>query len=264
MSPDLSGDSALTTLRGRLLTELERVKQGRGSLEEFLRAAEETLSGLPLYPSAVIHALGAGLGDELDRSPALAVELTLRLMSSPAREVRALAATVMTRLARFQPGMWAEPARHLLGDEDWEVRDLVAHVFDLQDDGEGAVGFHLEFVCDVIRQWTEHCDDRVRRAATQALLNFAVANPPFRPKLLQLLAPLLKDEREYVRHSLAGALRVLGRADAELVFAFIESRLDVLTDEKREVFRLVLDQPFAARYPERQAALLVKLRADAS
>jgi hypothetical protein len=74
-----------------------------------------------------------------------------------------------------------------------------------------------------------------------------------------MLAPLLDDPQEYVRHSLAAALRTLGRADAEVVLSFIESRLDALTDGSREVFRLVLDHPFAARHPERKAELLVRL-----
>jgi HEAT repeat protein len=185
--------------------------------------------------------------------------LTLRLVSSPAREVRALAAIVLFRLARFQPGLWVDPARLLLTDEDWEVRDLAAHVFDLQDGIEGAINFHLEFVWDVVRRWSEDSDERVRRAATQALLNFAVAHPEFRPRWLQMLAPLLDDPQEYVRHSLVIALRTLGRADSALVFGFIESRLDQLTDESREVFRLILDHPFAARDPQRQAELLMRL-----
>ncbi|MCX6600295.1 MAG: DNA alkylation repair protein [bacterium] len=259
MGPETSDDPSFTTLRAQLLAELERLRHEQSSPEEFLRAAGEALHGLPLYPPAVIRALGAALADDLDRSPALAVDVTLGLMSSPAREVRALAATILSRLARFQPGMWVEPGRHLVCDEDWEVRDLAARVFDLQDDFEGAAGFHLEFVCDVLRQWAEHADERVRRAATQALLGFAAANPPFRPRLLQLLAPLLNDPQEYVRHSLAAALRVLGRADAELVFGFIEARLDPLTDGAREVFRLVLDHPFAARHPERKAELFSHL-----
>jgi 3-methyladenine DNA glycosylase AlkD len=259
MGPETSDDLSWTTLRAQLLGELERLRQGLASPEEFLHAAEEALAGLPLYPPRAVRVLGAALADDLDHTPALAVDVTLGLMSSPAREVRALAAAVISRLARFQPGMWVEPVGHLICDEDWEVRDLAARVFDLQDDGEGAAGFHLEFVCDVLRRWAEHADERVRRAATQALLGFAAANPPFRPRLLQLLAPLLNDSQEYVRHSLAAALRVLGRADAELVFGFIEARLDPLTDGAREVFRLVLDHPFAARHPERKAELLARL-----
>ena len=259
MHPESSGEFSPGVLRQRLLGELERLRRDPASPEEFLRAAEEVLAGLPLYPPAVIRALGVALADDLDRSPALAVDLTLRLMSSPAREVRALAAAIIFRLARFQPGMWVDPARHLLSDEDWEVRDLAARVFDLQDGEEGAASFHLEFVCEVVRQWTQHSDERVRRAATQALLGFAAANPPFRPRLLQMLAPLLDDPQEYVRHSLAAALRVLGRADSELIFGFVESRLDALTGGAREVFRLVLDHPFAARHPERKAELLARL-----
>jgi 3-methyladenine DNA glycosylase AlkD len=259
MNREISGDSSLDVLREKLLKALGQVQDRRLSTGELLSVFEEDLDGLNLYPPAGIWSLGMSVAEVLDRSPELAVELALGMIASRAREVRALAATILAGLARFQPGMWTDPARHLITDDDWEVRDLAAHIFDSYADTPGAAEFHFQFVCDVVRGWTQHDDERVRRASTQALLGFAAGHAEFRPQLLRLIAPLLNDEQEYVRHSLAAALRSLGKMDAALVFDFVESHFDNLTNESRDIFRLVLDHSFAARHPQRKAALLAQL-----
>ena len=259
MNREVSGDPLLKILREKLLKGLDQAQDRRLSGGEFLAAMEEDLDGLPLYPSERIRSLGLSVAEVLDRSPELAVELVLGMISSRAREVRALAATALSGLARFQPGMWTDPVRHLITDDDWEVRDLAAHVFDSQTGAPGAAEFHFQFVCDVVRGWTLHDDERVRRAATQSLLGFAAEHPEFRPQFLHIIGPLLNDEQEYVRHSLVAALRALGKMDAALIFDFVESHVEDLTDESRDVFRLVLDHPFAGRHPQRKAELLAKL-----
>lgn len=259
MNREASGVASPDVLREKLLKTLGQAQDRRLTTGELLSALEEELDGLSLYPPARIRSLGISVAEVLDRSPEFAVELVLAMMSSPAREVRALAVTALTGLARFQPGMWTDPARHLITDDDWEVRDLAAHIFDSDAGVPGAVEFHFQFVCDVVRGWTLHDDERVRRASTQALLGFAAVHAEFRPQLLNFIAPLLHDEQEYVRHSLAAALRTLGKMDAALIFDFIESHIDALTDDSRDVFRLVLDHPFAARHPQRKAGLLAQL-----
>ena len=259
MNREVSGDPSLESLRGKLLKTLSQVQDRRLSTGELLSAFEEDLDGLNVYPPDRIRSLGYSVAEILDRSPELAVELVLGMISSPAREIRALAAIILAALARFQPGMWVDPARHLITDDDWEVRDLAAHIFDSQPDAPGAAEFHFQFVCDVVRGWSQHDDERVRRASTQALIGFAAAHPEFRPQFLRIIGPLLSDEQEYVRHSLAAALRSLGKMDAALIFDFVETHLENLTDEARDVFHLVLDHPFAARHPQRKAGLLAQL-----
>lgn len=259
MTSDSTGDSGADPMRVSLIDGLERVRSGSVSAEDYIDDLRELLEGVPLYPADRIRSLGIAAGDLLDRSPAVAVDMVLRLISSPAKEVRGFGSIILFRLARFQPGMWVDPARHLTCDEDWEVRDLAAHVFDTQNGIEGAAAFHLEFVVKTISEWSKHSDERVRRAATQALLGFAGEHPEFRRKLLQMIGPLVTDEQEYVRHSLAAALRTMGRMDPELVFEFISANIEDAPEEARDVFRLTLDHPFADRHPQRKAELVSRL-----
>ncbi|RPH96120.1 hypothetical protein EHM69_02370 [candidate division KSB1 bacterium] len=246
-------------LTERLLKNVDGCREGRMDAEAFLQEAENLLGGLPLYPARTITEVGTAVGEKLDALPAVAVDLTLRLMGSTERAVRAMTVAVIARLARYQPGMWVETALHLINDDDWEVRDLAAHIFDTPDAGDGAADFHLQFVCDTVTDWVINPNERIRRAASHALLRYAVCHAEFRPRWLDMLDPLITDTSEYVRFSLVSALRTLGRADGPLVLNYMESALNRLTDESREVFRLTLDHAFTAKYPERKSELLARL-----
>lgn len=217
------------------------------------------LKGTALYPPAELFGIGIAVGEALEKTPAPAIEITLRLISSESRETRALAVAVIHRLARFQPAIWVDTVRHLLLDDDWEVRDLAARVFDEFEDQDGAAEFHLSFVVEVVGKWVGDPDERVRRAASQALVGYALRHEEFRPQWLALLNPLIGDEREYVRHSFAACLRRLGRGDPELVLNYIENSLDRENREVADVVRCVLEHSFADRLPEQKARITGKL-----
>jgi 3-methyladenine DNA glycosylase AlkD len=256
-SEQLPPRPAAEFLRDELLDLFESLRTGLLSIEDFVAEVETLLNDLPLYPTTAIMTLGAVVGEKLEKSPGLAVDLTMRIVSSVAREVRALAAVVIHRLARFQPGMWVDTTRHLATDDDWEVRDLAARVFDSQGEDEGAAEFHLTFVHETVKAWAADSDYLVRRAATQALTGYALRHTDFRPLLLDLLRPLLDDEREYVRRGVAAALRKLGKADPPTIFEFFE--LMTITPRSSQVIRLTLEHPFAGRFPDRKSALMAHL-----
>jgi hypothetical protein len=234
-------------------------QNGRLDAETLLRQAEELLAGLPLYPPQAVMSIGIAAADCLDAAPGMAVDVVLKLVSSTEREVRAVTAAIVFRFARYQPGYWIDTVQLLIGDEDWEVRDLASHIFDTQEFGEGAVDFHLEFVLDTVQKWVADANALTRRAATQALLGHASRHAEFRPKLLEILHPLLDDPSEYVRDNHTAALRKLGRADPALVMDYIERSLPSAGDLARDTFRTVLNQPWAAKLPERKLQLLAAL-----
>jgi len=243
----------------RLVALVGECLAGRLAAEAFVELCERLLVGLALYPHGPVLATARGTADRLETSPGLAVDITLRMVSSASREVRGFTSALIWRLARFQPGLWVHTARLLLCDEDWEVRDLAARVFDQRAEGEGAVQFHPDYVCDAVASWAADSDERVRRAASQALLGYAEREIEFRRRLLALLNPLLADESEYVRRSYAGALRTLGRADPALILEYLEAAASNLNEHSSDTIRTALDHPFADRFPERKAALLSRL-----
>jgi 3-methyladenine DNA glycosylase AlkD len=243
----------------QLTTLVESYRDGQFAVDDLLSEIEQLLRGYALYPAQPILVLGFALADLMDKTPAEAIELTLRLVSSTTREARALAAAMIMRFSRFQPGLWLDPVQHLVRDQDWEVRDLAAHCFDTPENGDGAIDFHQSYVWQVVQDWIAHEDYLLRRAATQALIGHAVKVAEFRPKVLAMLDPLLDDDLEYVRDSHAAALRRLGRADPALVFDYMEKSLDTPTEAARETFRKVLDHSFADRLPGRKTKILARI-----
>jgi HEAT repeat protein len=258
---DREGEPAVPAngLADRLSVWINRYLEGVLDPDWAVAELDEILTGVPLYPPDPLMAAGISAAEPLEKAPAKAIDLALRMVSAPAPGVRGLAVAVISRLARFQPGFWRETVRHLTTDDDSDVRALAARIFDTREWGEGAVEFHFAFVCETVREWVRDPDYRVRRAASHAVLGYAARHAEFRPRLLEMLDPLLNDEPEYVRHSFAAALRVLGRSDPDLIFQYLESALPRLTSQSREVFELVLDHPFADRRPERKAALQKRL-----
>ena len=219
---------------------------------------DASLKGTPLYPPAELFGAGIAVGESLENTPAPAIEITLRLISSEIRETRALAVAVIHRLARYQPALWVDTVRHLLLDDDWEVRDLTARVFDVFENQDGAAEFHPSFVVEVVGKWVGDPDERIRRAASQALLGYALRHAEFRKPLLILLDPLIGDG-DYVRNSFTVCLRSLGRSDPELVLNYLESALDRESREIADIVRRVLEHPFADRLPEQKARIAERL-----
>lgn len=243
----------------RWLRRLQECLNGTLEIADFVDESADLLQDLPLYPPANLMTAGQAAGDLLDKVPASAVAIVLACVSSPAREVRAAAAAMLARLARYQPGIWSAVVKLLVEDDDWEVRDLAARCFDTTEFGEGAAEFHLAFVCDTVKEWVGDSSERVRRAATQALLGYAQRHPEFRPLLLDILLPLLHDERDYVQASHAAALRALGRADPKLVLDHMQTALDREPGCGGAAFALALQHSWAARQPDRRAEILARL-----
>jgi hypothetical protein len=246
-------------IQDALLALLADRKSGRLDAEPFLERVEDLVGSLPLYPPSRVMGLGAAAGEVLDKNPETAIEVVLLIMGSTIREVRALAAAMLHRLARLQPSFWADTVKHLATDDDWEVRDIAAHAYDTIEGDVGAVEFHYEWVSEAVGGWALEDNYLLRRAASQALSGYALQHADFRPQLLDLLDPLFDDDLEYVRQNYAATLRKLGRADPELVMDYLESKAAALTDPARDTIRTVLQHHFANRLPERKAKLLSQL-----
>jgi hypothetical protein len=168
---------------------------------------------------------------------------------------------MISRLARFQPAIWMDLAKHLAADEDWGVREYAAHIFDTQGKFDGLSGYHLDYVFEVLEGWVRDTNYLVRRAPTNALLSYYLKHPEIGERLIALLDPLLDDEMEYVRRNHVFALRTIGKKRPELVLDYIESKLklDELTERIKEVFQEVLEHKFADKLPQRKIELLSKL-----
>ncbi|MBU0508007.1 DNA alkylation repair protein [bacterium] len=262
--PNNSGDGESTEERNRELTDLAgQCAQGRIPVEELLAEFDHRLAGTPFYPPAGLFGLGNAVGEILEKTPAAAIDVALKLISSSVRETRGAAVGLIFRLARLQPGFWVDTARHLVTDDDWEVRDLAARVFDVFEDQDGAAEFHLAFVVEVVTAWVRDSDEQVRRAAPQALLGYALRHAEFRPRLLPILDPLLADPREYVRNSFVACLRTLGRADPDVVLDYLETAAARADETGNDTIRLALDHPFADRVPDRKARIIERLRESA-
>ena len=234
-----------------------------GELDQSAFAAEvdTALQQLVLYPPALTLDLGQAAGQILEAQPESAVNAVLQLMSSECRETRAMTGAIISRLARFNPSIWAGIVRHLAADESWEVREFAAHAYDSREGYSGAIEFHQEYVLEELAGWATDANYLLRYAATQALLGGIHVNEQLIPRLLELLNPLLNDASEYVRTGHVIALRAMGRQKPEAVLRYIELHLPAKSDDIHETFRQVLDHPFADKLPERKQELLSKLGA---
>jgi HEAT repeat protein len=224
-----------------------------------VEAVNDLLREVVTYPFAVAIELGNAAAELLEKDPESAVNITLQLTGSEEKSVRAISTVIVARLARYQPQIWMNLAKHLAADDDWGVREYAAHIFDTQGQFEGLSGFHLDYCFEILEGWVKDENYLVRRAPTNALLSYYLKNPEIGERLIKLLDPLLNDEMEYVRRNHVFALRTIGKKKPELIFDYIESKLGVMTDRIREVFREVLEHKFADKLPQRKATLLSKL-----
>jgi hypothetical protein len=217
---------------------------------------KSALSGLPLFPADRMTALGQAAGELLERHPEAAIQLGIELVASDEPTVRAFAVSMIARLSRFHPAIWKDIVRHSLTDDHWEIRQLAAHAFDSLPTADGAADFHFDFVLELVEEWVRHSDYLVRYAATQALLNHAAKQPEIGQRILGALDPLFNDPSDHVRSGALGALRAIGKRRPDLVFSFIELKLDAIGKFDRELYRHALDEPFAAKNSEWRDKLL--------
>ncbi len=220
---------------------------------------DQVVAVLPLYPTDQIEEHGRIAASILEKHPAAAIEILMQLSASPQPQSRALATAAIARLAIYAPSIWVNLIKHLLTDTDWEVRRYAARVFDSTSKFDGAAEYHLEYLLGVVGEWTRDRDYLVRYAATQSFLGYVRRHPEFGERLLGLLDPLYDDPAEYVRDGAAAAMRAVGKDRPELVFSFIELKLDQLKDCERATYRTALDHPYADKRPEWKAKLLAAL-----
>jgi 3-methyladenine DNA glycosylase AlkD len=241
---------------------LERVREyvdetiGAADLAHYLDVA---LSELSLYPPDAVLDIGQAAGLLLERKPEASVTAVLQLVSSESRETRAITCSILARLTRYSPAVWAGTVRHLATDEDWEVRSFAARVYDSREGYAGAVEFHTDWVFEELTAWANDNNYLLRHAATEALLGYVQTHAEIIPRVMQLLEPLLNDAAEYVRRGLVMALRTMGRTQTAAVFDFLESHMPPASAEVRDIFQMVLEQRFADRDPVRKQELLAKL-----
>jgi hypothetical protein len=250
------------TPREELLREVREFIEGNLSAADLTFQADVALAGLNLYPPDSVVDLGQAAGQLLERKPELAVSSVLQLISSDSRETRAVACVIISRLAKYNPALWAGVVRHLAADEDWEVRSFAARTYDSREGYAGAVEFHLEWVLEELSGWVRDQNYLLRHAATEALTGCVKIRPDLIPRVLTLLDPLLNDSSEYVRRGCVASLRTMGRIQPDPVLDYVAEHRAPFSDEVRESFEMVLGDSFAARHPERRAELLAKLKTN--
>jgi len=247
------------TLTEDVVALFRRLAKGGDTAFDVEQELDPFLRELKLYPFHPLLQLGDEVGAILEKEPAASIEIVLRLTGSSLPATRALACVILSRLARYNPAPWMELAHHLAADENWEVREYAAHIFDTHGEFEGLAAFHLDYCFEVLGQWVRDADYRVRRATTNALLGYFLRHPEIGPRLLSLLEPLLSDESDYVRRNLVFALRTVGKKQPELVFSFVEKHLGNLTQEVRDVFRLTLDHRWTRGHEASRDQILKRL-----
>ncbi|MFH1011673.1 MAG: HEAT repeat domain-containing protein [bacterium] len=235
-----------------------------GTSLDVARDLDPYLQGVKLYPFAPILSLGNEIGTILEQKPQAAIEIVLRMVGSNLAATRALACVLLSRLARYGPAPWMKLAHHLAADDNWEVREYAAHIFDTHGDFEGLAAFHPDYCFEVLTQWVQDEDYRVRRATTNALLGYYLKHPEIGPRLLSLLEPLLKDSSDYVRRNLVFALRTIGKKRPELVLTFIETHIENSRETVRDIFHQTLTHRWTRGYESSRDALLKRLRPSSS
>ena len=242
-----------------ILSMFQRLAESNGTAFNVAEDVDPYLRDVKLYPFKPLLELGSEVGKILEKKPEVAVEVLPRLVGSSFEPTRALACVVIGRLARYEPAEWMSLAHHLASDDSWEVREYAAHIFDTHGNIEGLAAFHLDYCFEVLDQWVRDSDYRVRRVTTNALLGYFLKYPEIGERLLSLLEPLLSDNSDYVRRNMVFALRTVGKKQPELVFAFLESHLDIDRGTTRDIFRQTLDHRWTRGHEDRRDTILKSL-----
>jgi 3-methyladenine DNA glycosylase AlkC len=136
------------------------------------------------------------------------------LLDSPYYQARMLATFILGMIAHVSPEAFALLLETVSDDPDWHVQEILAQAFNQYCTNEGYAP-----VLSVIRQWLEHTNPNVRRAAAEGP-RIWTTRPYFsdNPQVaIAYLSPLRNDESEYVRKSVGNALRDISRKHPDLV-----------------------------------------------
>lgn len=227
--------------------------------EVYLDECETLLSEISAEEPERLIPVGVAAAESVERFPEVAVDITLKLCSSPIEGARGLGCVMVARIGRFNPRTWVSLIKQLAEDESSGVRDLAAGIFDHGATLEGWVAFHREFVFESLAPWVSDSSYRVRRLTTRALPGFAAQSSENAKLVFDLLAPLFEDPAEFVRRNFASLLREVGRRQPEIVFQFLESKAEQKSANAAELIPVVMEASFASKQAERKAALLERI-----
>jgi hypothetical protein len=256
---DFSTDiqSSLTKIENTLTSLL---KSWLGKKDDAIQvdAIDQLLRGIAIDTPDPISALGIAAAGLMEKHPEEAVNLCMRLSGSTLPATRCLGAVIISQISKYQPGLWMDMVKHLALDDDWNVRDFAANVFDSTPGREGLVEFHPDFVWETLTEWVRDRDYLVRRLTTRALLGYYKQHPEIAQRLLTLWEPLLTDPNEFVRRNLVSALRVIGKKNPDLVLTWIDAKVNSPSGHVAEIAGLILQSPFAFKCPELRQSMLEK------
>lgn len=152
--------------------------------------------------------------------------------------------------------------RQLLAQADnpnWEVREFAGSMTGRILDA------HFDEFYPVLKKWTRHPSENVRRAVVIASMEAADATQPARgPKLLRLLDPLMRDSARYVRVNLgqfAVSLSLL-KHYPDLTLKWLEAQSRKADENARWNVAMVWSAVGGRKHAEAGARLLHRLAAD--
>ncbi|MCB9366127.1 MAG: HEAT repeat domain-containing protein [Calditrichaeota bacterium] len=246
-------------LAAAILTSLERWRDKPGDAEQHLTDCEQLLSEYSSEESFRLTDLGNRAAEVIERSPEVAVDITLRISCSTVEAARALGCVLIARIGRFNPRTWISLIKQLADDEDAGVRDMTALIMDERASLQGWAAFHSDYVFSLCEEWRADSNYRLRRLVTRTLTGFASLSDENANRFLKLLEPLYEDSAEYVRRNVVSALREIGRKQSEPVFSFLSDRLAQGSPYNGELVPLILEGAFAHKHEEVRQDLLAQL-----
>jgi 3-methyladenine DNA glycosylase AlkC len=142
---------------------------------------------------------------------------------------------------------------------NWEVREFAGSMAGRVLDG------HFDDFYPILKEWTKHTSENVRRAVVIATMEAAKKNHPKRgPKLLRLLDPLMNDEARYVRVNLgqfAISLALL-KNYPELTLKWLHKHARRTNENARWNVAMVWSAVGGRRHAKEGVRLLQQLAAD--
>lgn len=242
-----------------ILTSLTRWQEHPDQGDLHAADADQLLSEYSPEESARLIELGNAAADLIERSPEVAVDITLKLATSACESARALGCVLIARIGKFNPRTWLSLIKHLAEDESAGVRDMAAHIFDSRPELVGWADVHADYVFSLCEEWRENSSYRVRRLVARSLVGFASLSAQNSERVLKLLTPLYEDSAEFVRRNVVSALREIGKSQPDAIFTFLEARLNVASAYDGEMIPLVLEASFARKQPDWRNEILAKL-----
>lgn len=172
---------------------IQRVKKTQHGFTDIQKAAEEVIAS---------------------RSATETLILAKELFASDIYQARMLATFLFGNLAAKSKESFVFLRKHVSGDKDWRVQEILAQAFD-----QYCRDIGYEKSLPVINSWLTDANPNVRRAVTEGLRIWTTRDY-FRehPDIaVKLLSQLKADESEYVRKSVGNALRDISRKHKDLI-----------------------------------------------